>query len=169
MENTSKIPTERVLTLDDKLENIDNRFSTTNTRIDDLDSKLDEKYNELNTKLDEKIAELNSKIQQLENRLYVKEFGQASDGKAWCYRIWSNGWIEQWGTWGTSTSSWATATGTYPKAFKNTNYYLFILGNWNNSESSSCTVQTKTTTGFTGRYANNTTGTQLSVYYACGF
>ncbi len=84
------------------------------------------------------------------------------------YRLYSDGWLEQGGFFGTSTGGWASVAFTYLKPFQNTNYQLFCLGNWNSAESSSCKVTAKSTTGATVTYANNTTNVQLSVWYACG-
>lgn len=89
-------------------------------------------------------------------------------GTSW-YRVWSDGWIEQGGGWGTNTGGWAEASVTYLKAYKDTNYQLFVQGNWSNAECSSCKVTARSTTGFTGTYANNLYSVMPSWWYACGY
>ena len=89
-------------------------------------------------------------------------------GTSW-YRIWSDGWIEQGGSWGTNTGAWAEASVTYLKAYKDTNYQLFVQGNWTSAECSSCKITSRSTAGFTGTYANNLYSVMPSWWYACGY
>lgn len=84
------------------------------------------------------------------------------------YRIYKSGRLEQGGFFGGATSAWAGTTITYLKAFKDNTYQLFCLGNWSDAASSSCLISSKSTTGANVTYANNTTGVQLSVWYAVG-
>lgn len=84
------------------------------------------------------------------------------------YRKYASGWVEQGGYFGTSTGSWANATITFPIIMSNVNYMLWAQGNWSEPGSSSCQVTQKTTRGATIRYANNTTGVQLSVWQVSG-
>ncbi|MDD4519401.1 MAG: hypothetical protein PHI50_00755 [Alphaproteobacteria bacterium] len=84
------------------------------------------------------------------------------------YRVYKSGRLEQGGFFGGATSAWANVSITYLKPFQNTNHQLFCLGNWNDATSSSCRVYAKSTTGASITYANNTTGIQLSVWYAVG-
>lgn len=97
---------------------------------------------------------------------FVKETWQS--GTSW-YRIWSDGWIEQGGAWGTNTGAWAEASVTYLKAYKDTNYQLFVQGNWSSAECSSCKITSRSTAGFTGIYANNLYSVMPSWWYACGY
>ena len=89
-------------------------------------------------------------------------------GTSW-YRVWSDGWIEQGGSWGTNTGAWAEASVTYLKAYKDTNYQLFVQGNWTSAECSSCKITSRSTAGFTGTYANNLYSVMPSWWYACGY
>lgn len=66
-----------------------------------------------------------------------------------------------------NVSSWANTTVSFIKAFKNTNTNVIALGNWSNSENSSCTISDLTTTNFKVRYAVNTV--PQGVWYAVGF
>lgn len=50
------------------------------------------------------LATIQAQLGQLENRKYVKETGKSSDGTSW-YRVWSDGWIEQGGTYTSSDNS----------------------------------------------------------------
>ena len=89
-------------------------------------------------------------------------------GTSW-YRVWSDGWIEQGGAWGTNTGAWAEASVTYLKAYKDTNYQLFVQGNWSSADCSSCKITSRSTAGFTGTYANNLYSVMPSWWYACGY
>ena len=97
---------------------------------------------------------------------FVKETWKS--GTSW-YRVWSDGWIEQGGAWGTNTGAWAEASVTYLKAYKDTNYQLFVQGNWNAAECSSCKITSRSTAGFTGTYANNLYSVMPSWWYAYGY
>ena len=91
-----------------------------------------------------------------------------ASGMYW-YRVWSDGFIEQGGAFGGQVGSWASVGITFAKAFANTNYSLFVQGNWSDASCSSCYVSAKSTTGATVTYANNNIGAQYSIYYACGY
>lgn len=84
------------------------------------------------------------------------------------YRVYSDGWCEQGGELGWTSSNWASNTKVLIKPFRDTTYNLIVLGNWSNSESSSCSISAKTTIDFTVRYAINI-AVQKGVWYACGY
>ena len=90
------------------------------------------------------------------------------NGDSW-YRVWSDGWCEQGGAWGSNVSGWSEASVIFLKPFSNTNYQLFVQGNWSDAASSSCKVTARSTTGFTGTYANNLYSVMPSWWYACGY
>lgn len=50
------------------------------------------------------LATIQAQLGQLESRRYVKEVGKSSDGTSW-YRVWSDGWIEQGGTYTSSNNN----------------------------------------------------------------
>lgn len=50
------------------------------------------------------LATIQAQLGQLESRRYVKETGKSSDGTSW-YRVWSDGWIEQGGTYTSSDNN----------------------------------------------------------------
>ena len=83
------------------------------------------------------------------------------------YRIWSDGFIEQWGR--TAALTDATVTVTFSKAFSNTNYLLIgmaVNAGWRvNVYSSSHTA----TTAILGAGAINGSGTGNISWYAAGY
>lgn len=85
------------------------------------------------------------------------------------YRIWSDNWIEQGGTFGANTGNWVSTSITFLKPFKNNYYHLHLQGNWSNPESSSCEITARTTSGATVTHANNQYSIYPSIWYACGF
>ena len=89
------------------------------------------------------------------------------NGLSW-YRIWSDGWCEQGGVVGKTSSSWASATIAFLKSFVDTNYVVACLGNWSDSGRSSCTITAKNISSFTVTYAINNT-TQTGWWQACGY
>ena len=84
------------------------------------------------------------------------------------YRKYSDGFIEQGGTFGANTGAWADATLTFPIAFSNTNYNLFVQGNWSSAECSSCLVHARSASSVTVRHANNYYSTMPSYFVAYG-
>ena len=84
------------------------------------------------------------------------------------YRVYSDGFIEQGGTFGANTGSWADVTFSFPKAFSNTNYNLFVQGNWSSAECSSCLVHARSASSVTVRHANNYYSTMPSYFVAYG-
>lgn len=108
------------------------------------------------------LATIQAQLGQLENRSYVKETGKSSDGTSW-YRVWSDGWIEQGGTYTSSDNS------KYPVAFSKkmttTNYHSTVTGGYN----------TTSTHGFGDCYDKTTSGFKAGVieprgtWYVCGY
>lgn len=92
------------------------------------------------------LATIQAQLGQLESRRYVKETGKSSDGTSW-YRVWSDGWIEQGGTYTSSDNS------NYPimliKKMTTTNYHSTVTGEYNVASNSGfgCCYD-KTTSGF---------------------
>ena len=84
------------------------------------------------------------------------------------YRKYSDGFIEQGGTFGANTGSWADVTFSLPIAFSNTNYNIFLQGNWNGPECSSCWVHARSASSITVRHANNYYSTMPSYFVAYG-
>ena len=140
MSNIDLIKTDRVNSLDVKLNNINvsitnnhtsltNDLNTLNTQLNTL---IDTNYNTLDTKIDTNtedlrtlINTLNTSIQTLNNTLskadYVVE--TSVNGTQW-YRKYKSGWLEQGGR---ITTTGASGTITYPKAFKDTNYSIATI------------------------------------------
>ena len=84
------------------------------------------------------------------------------------YRKYADGFIEQGGTFGANTGSWADVTFSFPIAFSNTNYNLFVQGNWSSAECSSCLVHARSASSVTVRHANNYYSTMPSYFVAYG-
>jgi hypothetical protein len=92
------------------------------------------------------------------------------------YRIWDDGYCEQWGTWDSgSLSSDVGTTITYLKTFANTNYVL-VANAWRNNNSATnrdvtTNIYSKTTSNFAGGwYRAYAVGTaQYLSWYACGY
>lgn len=84
------------------------------------------------------------------------------------YRIWSDGWCEQGGELGFTSTGWVKGTKSLNIPFKDTKYNVMVMGNWSDAASSSCTVTAKTTDSFTIKYAINTTA-QKGVWRAEGY
>lgn len=98
-------------------------------------------------------------------RYLIKSY---DNGTNW-YRIYSDGWCEQGGPWGTNTSNWATASVTFLVPFLDTNFNLSVQGNWSEGNSSGCSITARSTTGFTGTYANNQYAIMPSYWQAQGY
>ena len=84
------------------------------------------------------------------------------------YRVWSDGWCEQWG-YQAQTTTTANAK-TFLKAFRDTNYVL-LIGNDSNTGNYSYNnaAKNKSTTGFTFYVAPGTTNYTFGSWYACGY
>lgn len=108
------------------------------------------------------LATIQAQLGQLESRRYVKEAGKSSDGTSW-YRVWSDGWIEQGGTYTSSDNA------KYPVAFSKkmttTNYHSTVTGGYNTSSNN----------GFGYCYDKTTSGFKAVVieprgtWYVCGY
>jgi hypothetical protein len=92
------------------------------------------------------------------------------------YRIWDDGYCEQWGTWDNgSLASDVATTITYLKTFANTNYVL-VANAWRNNNSATnrdvtTNIYSETTSNFSaGWYRAYATGTaQYLSWHACGY
>lgn len=108
------------------------------------------------------LATIQAQLGQLESRRYVKETGKSSDGTSW-YRVWSDGWIEQGGTYTSSDSSKYPIT--LSKKMTTTNYHSTVTGGYNVSSNN----------GFGYCYAKTTSGFKAVVieprgtWYVCGY
>lgn len=108
------------------------------------------------------LATIQAQLGQLESRRYVKETGKSSDGTSW-YRVWSDGWIEQGGTYTSSDNS------NYPitlsKKMTTTNYHSTVTGEYNGASNR----------GFGYYYDKTTSGFKAVVieprgtWYVCGY
>lgn len=128
MENSSKIPTERIDVLDNKLENIDNTLVSLQQSILDLNTRLEEVNTNLTTLINNNYTDLNTKITDLQTRATNLEARRYitthwKSGTSW-YSIWSDGWIEQ--GFRITTTVDAQTNHTFLKPFKDTNYTLLI-------------------------------------------
>ena len=108
------------------------------------------------------LATIQAQLGQLESRRYVKEAGKSSDGTSW-YRVWSDGWIEQGGTYTSSDNNKYPIT--LSKKMTTTNYHSTVTGGYNVSSSS----------GFGYCYDKTTSGFKAVViepsgtWYVCGY
>lgn len=108
------------------------------------------------------LVTIQAQLGQLESRRYVKETGKSSDGTSW-YRVWSDGWIEQGGTYTSSDNS------RYPVEFSKkmttTNYHSTVTSGYN----------TTSNNGFGYCYDKTTSGFKAVVieprgtWYVCGY
>lgn len=108
------------------------------------------------------LATIQAQLGQLESRRYVKETGKSSDGTSW-YRVWSDGWIEQGGTYTSSENTQYPIT--LSKKMTTTNYHSTVTGGYNKS-SYYCFgyCYDKTTSGFKA-VVIEPSGT----WYVCGY
>lgn len=108
------------------------------------------------------LATIQAQLGQLESRRYVKETGKSSDGTSW-YRVWSDGWIEQGGTYTSSDNSKYPVT--LSKKMTTTNYHSTVTGGYNTSSNN----------GFSYCYDKTTSGFKAVVieprgtWYVCGY
>lgn len=108
------------------------------------------------------LATIQAQLGQLESRRYVKETGKSSDGTSW-YRVWSDGWIEQGGTYTSSDNSQYPFT--LSKKMTTTNYHSTVTGGYNTSSNN----------GFGYCYDKTTSGFKAVVieprgtWYVCGY
>lgn len=108
------------------------------------------------------LATIQAQLGQLESRRYVKETGKSSDGTSW-YRVWSDGWIEQGGTYTSSDNIKYPVT--LSKKMTTTNYHSTVTGGYNTSSNN----------GFGYCYDKTTSGFKAVVieprgtWYVCGY
>lgn len=108
------------------------------------------------------LATIQAQLGQLESRRYVKETGKSSDGTSW-YRVWSDGWIEQGGTYTSSDNTKYPVT--LSKEMTTTNYHSTVTGGYNTTSNS----------GFGYCYDKTTSGFKAVViepsgtWYVCGY
>lgn len=108
------------------------------------------------------LATIQAQLGQLESRRYVKETGKSSDGTSW-YRVWSDGWIEQGGTYTSSDNN--NYPVTLSKKMTTTNYHSTVTGGYNTSSNN----------GFGYCYDKTTSGFKAVVieprgtWYVCGY
>lgn len=108
------------------------------------------------------LATIQAQLGQLESRRYVKETGKSSDGNSW-YRVWSDGWIEQGGTYTSSDNNKYPVT--LSKKMTTTNYHSTVTGGYNTSSNY----------GFGYCYDKTTSGFKAIViepggtWYVCGY
>lgn len=108
------------------------------------------------------LATIQAQLGQLENRRYVKETGKSSDGTSW-YRVWSDGWIEQGGTYTSSDNS--NYPVTLSKKMTTTNYHSTVT----------CGYNTSSNYGYGYCYDKTTSGFKAVViepsgtWYVCGY
>jgi hypothetical protein len=76
------------------------------------------------------LATIQAQLGQLESRRYVKEAGKGSDGKSW-YRVWSDGFIEQGGSYTSSDNSAFTIK--LVKPMTTTYYHCTVTGAYKGS------------------------------------
>jgi hypothetical protein len=105
---------------------------------------------------------IQAQLDQLGNRRYVKETGKSSDGTSW-YRVWSDGWIEQGGTYTSSDNRKYPVT--LSKKMTTTNYHSTVTGGYNTSSNNGFGYcYDKTTSGF-----NAVVIEPRGTWYVCGY
>lgn len=108
------------------------------------------------------LATIQAQLGQLESRRYVKETGKSSDGTSW-YRVWSDGWIEQGGTYTSSDNSKYPIT--LSKKMTTTNYHSTVTGGYNvTSDHGFGYCYDKTTSGFKAGVIE-----PRGTWYVCGY
>lgn len=108
------------------------------------------------------LATIQAQLVQLESRRYVKEAGKSSDGTSW-YRVWSDGWIEQGGTYTSSDNNKYPVT--LSKKMTTTNYHSTVTGGYNTASNYGFGYcYDKTTSGF-----NAVVIEPRGTWYVCGY
>ena len=119
-------------------------LTTIRESITNVSSKVDG-IGDITSALDNIQAQLG----QLESRRYVKETGRSSSGSYW-YRVWSDGWIEQGGTYKFTYSNTNNYHITLSKRMTTTTYHASVTGGYHTTSSTSFGYcYDKTTSGFT--------------------
>lgn len=108
------------------------------------------------------LATIQAQLGQLESRRYVKETGKSSDGTSW-YRVWSDGWIEQGGTYTSSDND--NYPVTLSKEMTTTNYHSTVTGGYNRASNHGFGYcYDKTTSGFKAVVVE-----PMGTWYVCGY
>lgn len=108
------------------------------------------------------LATIQAQLDQLESRRYIKETGKSSDGTSW-YRVWSDGWIEQGGTYTSSDNSRYPIT--LSKRMTTTNYHSTVTGGYHvTSNNGFGYCYDKTTSGFKAVVIE-----PRGTWYVCGY
>ena len=100
--------------------------------------------------------------ERVNERVYLVESAVNSDG-SW-YRKYSDGWVEQGGSW-TGVTSTNPQTLTLLKPFSNSKYIVLAIDNYYSSGNGHCGIVRKTTTTFQW---NTTRDTVTMMWFACG-
>lgn len=151
MENSSKIPTERIDVLDAKLLTIDNSIASLQQSILNLNSRLEEVNTNLTTLINNNYTDLNTKITALQTRatnLEARRYITTSytSGTSW-YRLYSDKWIEQGGSIQINS---AGTTVNLLKTMANTNYCIQANGTQSARYVSCYTLTTSSFLVYTG-------------------
>lgn len=98
--------------------------------------------------------------------IYVTQSGSSGSNR---YRVWSNGFIEQWGL--LNGGGTAGGTVTFPKRFSNSNYIFVVTPNEAKAYGAVFTWYTekKTTSSITSAIQGSNTGAPKQSWYAAGF
>ena len=139
MTDISKIDMERINGLLDKFEEVTASISSINSSISSINSNIDS---------------INSKLNSMK---YVIETGQSEDNTQF-YRLYNDGFIEQWGTFIIPTTG--SATLTFLKSFSDTHYSLTTGKYSSDSSSWNVMLYNKTSTSITIKV--NLTGYAIS-------
>lgn len=160
-----------ITTVSSKVDGIGDTLSPTYAKKQDIIDACDKALNGANPvhagdpTLDDiklALATIQAQLGQLESRRYVKETGKSSDGTSW-YRVWSDGWIEQGGTYTCSDNSKYPIT--LSKKMTTTNYHSTVTGGYNASSNNAFGYcYDKTTSGFKA-VVIGPSGT----WYVCGY
>ena len=108
--------------------------------------------------IDEVMTDLNGKVDKSDLAPVQCVIETYSSGTDW-YRIWSDGWVEQGGVIGASTTSINLL-----KAYANTNYSVLMVGSNYGGSDQTLGTSSKTTSSF-----SVSTSSYLRCWYACGY
>lgn len=146
---------------------LDERITTTNQKLETVDSQIQTAVASANSNTDTQISSLtstlNSKVSSLQNSINsVKSTANSklSSSSGSCWVRFSNGLIFQWGEW-YRARDYGTYTITLPRAFASTNYQIAVSSNYKQTagdKGASVAIFDKTTTYFTYRNAYEQSG-----------
>ncbi|MBQ6713154.1 MAG: hypothetical protein IJN28_05150 [Selenomonadales bacterium] len=103
------------------------------------------------TRVENKMDEYTDNVAYIDS--FIVETWRSDDGSSW-YRKYSDGWLEQGGTFGSGTSG----TITFPKAFSAEVYLTFGVDYESNSRDKTAFVYTESLTGFTWDITDSSRG-----------